>query len=77
MIREPLSSETRRKPRKVITGYAACGSNGKPWCHMRGPSAPVGQLPIFETHRQALEAHGTAVHRVTIYIEREPSKWLK
>jgi len=73
----PALDQKRKRPRRKIGGYAACGSHGSPWCHMGGPGAKIGQLAIFETHRQARDACGEPVHRVTIYIEREPSKWLK
>lgn len=59
------------KRRKVIEGYAACGSHGKPWVPMinRVPEL-IGRLAIYETEKQA-RAEGPWVHRVKIYIESE------
>jgi hypothetical protein len=72
MSTEPLAQEKRRKPRRTVDAYAACGSHGKPWCHMMGPRAKPGQLAVFETFNQAVNAHGGKIHRVKIYIDAEP-----
>lgn len=70
---EPVpTAKKRSKPRRIgMVAYAVCGSHGKPWCHLSGPSSHPGQLAIFESARAAHKAHGGRIHEVKIYVERE------
>lgn len=60
----------KRSPRKKFVAYASTGTHALPWAPMDG-----GRMAIFENYKDALkDSFGPDfVHRVTMYIEREPA----
>lgn len=67
----------KRKPRRRMIAYASTGTHQGPWVRTRQDVPGMeGSLAIFETYKDALrDAIGPhMVHRVEIFIEREPAE---
>lgn len=73
----PSKKKVKRKPRRRMIAYASTGSHQGPWVRSRNDVPGMeGSLAIFEQYKHALaDSSGPAfVHRVEIFIEREPAE---